>query len=105
VAYDIADPRRLGRIFRHLRKLAFHLQYSVFLANLTQADLKILIKDIQNIIDPREDDVRIYPLPTDPDWNWLGSSPLPEATIYMEGGASLLPGIRADTMLQEESHK
>ncbi len=91
VAYDIANPRRLGKVFRYLRKVGFHLQYSVFLANLTPAELKLLLTDLEAMIDPHEDDLRIYPLPRDPDWYWLGTPPLPEAMLYMDDGAPLLP--------------
>ena len=47
--------------------------------------------DIQGMIEPSEDDVRIYPMPRDPEWVWLGMAPLPEASLFMESGELLLP--------------
>lgn len=63
ISYDIADPRRLRRLHRALKRQAFALQYSVFHAELTEAGLKAVVETIERIIDARKDDVRIYPLP------------------------------------------
>ena len=63
ICYDIADPRRLGRLHRYLSKHAIPVQYSVFQARLTANQKTTLCEDIANLIDPRYDDVRIYHLP------------------------------------------
>ncbi len=78
VAYDISDPKRLIQVHRYLKKLGIPLQYSVFLLYITPLQKKQLVFRLTRLIDPREDDVRIYPLPRNPDWQWWGRS------IFME---------------------
>jgi CRISPR-associated protein Cas2 len=65
VCYDIAHPKRLGRVFRYLKMRGVHLQYSVFLCSLTWPELQGLKAELARRIDPEEDDVRIYPLPSE----------------------------------------
>jgi len=64
VCYDIADEKRLSRVFRLMKGRGLHIQYSVFLCKLTWPEL-IDLKDMINLlINKEEDDVRIYPLPS-----------------------------------------
>ncbi|MFV0476262.1 MAG: CRISPR-associated endonuclease Cas2 [Parahaliea sp.] len=63
IAYDIASPRRLGKVHRYLKKCAVPIQYSVFLTRCTTGELKTVISDIEKLINPLEDDVRFYTLP------------------------------------------
>lgn len=65
VCYDIADDKRLARIYRLMKGKGLHLQYSVFYCILTPQQLKNLKNDIRKLIHPRYDDVRIYPLSRD----------------------------------------
>lgn len=66
IAYDIKDPKRLGQIFRLLKARSLTLQYSVFLqVNAGEKDRAEVEALIRNIISDQEDDIRIYPLPTD----------------------------------------
>ena len=61
ICYDIADPRRVQKMGRELDKLAIRIQYSVFYApSATQEMLFDIIETIDGIIEPEEDDVRIY---------------------------------------------
>jgi CRISPR-associated protein Cas2 len=60
VCYDIADPRRLRRIFRELRDVALPVQKSVFLAELTAADLTGLLERLAEGIDPAEDRLSVF---------------------------------------------
>ena len=41
-----------------------HLQYSVFYCSLTWPQLQELKKELRQLINSKEDDVRIYPLPS-----------------------------------------
>lgn len=84
VAYDISDSKRLTRIHRYLKGLGIPLQYSVFLLYLTPLQRKQVIFRLQRLIDPRADDVRIYPLPKNPDWQWWGRPILMEGMILGE---------------------
>lgn len=63
VCYDIADPKRLSRVFRFIKGKGLHLQYSVFLCRLTWTELLKLKEKMEGLIDKKTDDVRIYPLP------------------------------------------
>ncbi|BDY11969.1 CRISPR-associated endonuclease Cas2 [Hydrogenimonas cancrithermarum] len=61
ISYDISDSKRLGRLARRLEKLAIRIQYSVFYApSVTQDGLFDIMETINDIIEPEEDDVRIY---------------------------------------------
>ncbi|WP_447974741.1 CRISPR-associated endonuclease Cas2 [Nitrospira sp. Kam-Ns4a] len=64
VCYDIADPARLARVLRLMKGEGVHLQYSVFLCSLTWPELAALKESLAARIDPRVDDVRIYPVPS-----------------------------------------
>lgn len=64
VCYDIANEKRLRQVFKILSGIGTHMQYSVFFCRLTWQELTNLKKDLRDVIDEREDDIRIYPLPT-----------------------------------------
>lgn len=87
VTYDIADPRRLARLFKFLKKQGVPVQYSVFLVEASAAKMGNLIVQIAKIVDKDEDDVRAYRLP---ERTWkvtLGGSILPEGIMLGEGVA------------------
>lgn len=50
----------------------FPLQYSVFLIPATPSKLRTLLAELEAIIDPRLDDIRVYPLPATVDIVQLG---------------------------------
>lgn len=78
ISYDIADPRRLQRVHAFLKKHAMPVQYSVFLARMSERRLVSLLAEINQRIDPRSDDVRAYPLPAHCEAVTLGRLYLPE---------------------------
>lgn len=63
ICYDIADPRRLAQLHRHLKKWAAPIQYSVFLMTADERQLERHISEAAKLINPAEDDLRVYPLP------------------------------------------
>ena len=78
VTYDIANPRRLARVFKHLKKEGVPMQYSVFAVDGSNAKMGALMAHLGTLIDLREDDVRAYRLP-DNGWRAiLGAAMLPE---------------------------
>jgi CRISPR-associated protein Cas2 len=84
VCYDIADERRLTKVFRYLKERGIHLQYSVFLCSLTWPDLESLKADLSRDINESEDDVRIYPLPSGNPIETLGCGDLvPDGALVM----------------------
>lgn len=77
VTYDIADPRRLSRVFRYLKKQGVPVQYSVFLVESSAVQLNHVMAHIAKIIHPDADDVRAYRLPENGWQVTLGASILP----------------------------
>lgn len=65
VSYDITDEKRLVRLCSYMKERGIHLQYSVFYCVLDWEDLKMLKQEIREMINEKEDDVRIYPLTED----------------------------------------
>lgn len=88
ITYDISNPKRLGRIFRLLRKHATPVQYSVFYFEGTSIQLNQIITGLKSQINPKEDDVRAYQLPDQPSLDNLGRGSIPDGTLLI-GAASL----------------
>jgi len=63
VCYDIADRRRLRRVYRFLKGHGVPLQYSVFLCSFTWPELQTALSHLNQLIETAADDVRIDPLP------------------------------------------
>ena len=70
LAYDIADPRRLQRLHRAVRREGIALQRSVFLVQGTQSDIEALLDRLAILMNEREDDLRAYPVAA-PSALWL----------------------------------
>jgi CRISPR-associated protein Cas2 len=95
IAYDIADAKRLARVHRYMKRVAVPLQYSVFVTRLTERQLDKVMAALARLINPRQDDVRAYPVPASPEWRWLGAPALPEDVhLLIDPGidALLAPG-------------
>lgn len=80
LAYDIADPKRLARVHRTVRREGIPLQYSVFLLYHKAAELDALLDRLDRIIQPAADDIRVYPLPQRIDAEQYGRQWLPPET-------------------------
>lgn len=83
LAYDIADPRRLARVHRTVKQQGIPLQYSLFLIADTPSVLDGLLAELDDIIDPRADDVRVYTLPARLDATSLGRQSLPMGVMLV----------------------
>jgi CRISPR-associated protein Cas2 len=90
ISYDIADPKRLGRTHRILKKAGLPLQYSVFTVVMNRTRLERLLAAIERVIDPREDDVRCYALPAAINCKTLGRQLFPEDVMLFTGGIARL---------------
>ena len=77
VIYDMADPRRLARVFRQLKKEGVPLQHSVFAVEASNAKMGALMAHIATLIHAQEDDVRAYRLPVNGWRATLGHDLLP----------------------------
>ena len=71
IAYDIASPRRLLRVHRYMKSCAVPVQYSVFMTRGNESFLDKILDNLAKIIHPKEDDVRVYPVPENPEVIWL----------------------------------
>lgn len=83
VCYDIRDKRRLGRIHRCMTRWGLPLQYSVFYCQLTSKGRRQLEQQLRELMDERQDDIRIYGIKSYEDIQFAGRQPLPTGiTIY-----------------------
>ena len=57
VCYDIADDKRLRRVFKTMRGFGDHLQFSVFECQLTPGDLIRCREELRRIIHHGQDQV------------------------------------------------
>lgn len=62
VAYDIADPKRLRRVFKTMKGYGAHLQLSVFQCDLPEVDLVRMKAALTEVIHHKEDQVLIIDL-------------------------------------------
>ena len=62
ISYDIADDKRRTRVFELLLGNGDHVQYSVFLSDLSQRELIVLRDKLLEIINEREDQILIIDL-------------------------------------------
>ncbi|MCS6997546.1 MAG: CRISPR-associated endonuclease Cas2 [Casimicrobiaceae bacterium] len=87
ITYDIADPKRLARIGRIMRRVAVYLQHSVYLFEGPARDLDRLWSELEACIDPHRDDIRAYHL-TEHVQIWrFGRQGLPEGVTLSGSGS------------------
>ena len=82
IGYDISDEKRLQKIHKKMVKYATPIQYSIFLLDGTRKELQICIDDILTILNKKQDDLRVYPLPMNGKQWQLGKAVLPEGIIW-----------------------
>lgn len=90
ICYDIADPKRLGRLHRFIKSFAQPVQYSVFYFEGNSHQLSRSMKEISARINLKEDDVRAYPIPNPPQIDVLGRGGLPEGVLL---NSDMNPGL------------
>jgi CRISPR-associated protein Cas2 len=86
IAYDIASPKRLARVHRYLKGEAVPVQYSVFMTRTTLTRIHGIRHELERLIDPRADDVRIYSLPEQLQIDTAGQAALPEGMMLIATG-------------------
>ena len=82
IGYDICNQRRLTKAYRVSINHAVPIEYSIFVLNGTIHDARRCMKALERIIDPKEDDLRCYPLPSRGLQLRLGKASLPEGIIW-----------------------
>lgn len=75
LAYDIRDRRRLQRVHRTVAADALMLQRSLYLFRGSETRMRPWLDRVRERIDPRHDDLRLYPLPAKAQW-WHFGKPL-----------------------------
>lgn len=103
VAYDIADSRRLQRVHRYLKTEGIPVQYSVFLVQASPARVGQIRIKLATLVNPRRDDIRIYPIPVDLDLVSLGRSAWP-AGIQLLGPTTPFTNVFMSATVVEESY-
>lgn len=83
VSYDIRCPKRLRKVHKLCSQSAVRIQYSVFEAHVTHAELRQLKEKIRQLIDEAEDDVRIYGLHENYAIATLGPPPLLDGVQWL----------------------
>jgi CRISPR-associated protein Cas2 len=78
ICYDIANPKRLGRVHRRTVKRALFVQYSVYYLQGEKESLMELLGELEKIIHPTEDDIRAYKVESLKGAVQLGRSWLPD---------------------------
>ena len=86
IAYDIADPKRLSRVHRILKKEGLPVQYSVFTVVRKRPSLLRLLENIESRIKLAEDDVRCYRLPENYESIGLGKQYFPRDVMLFTAG-------------------
>ena len=59
VAYDIAHPKRLRKVFKKMQGYGTHLQYSVFTCELSPVEKARMVADLHRLIHHEEDRILI----------------------------------------------
>ncbi|MGD0960334.1 MAG: CRISPR-associated endonuclease Cas2 [Methylomonas sp.] len=88
ISYDIANPRRLSRVHRVLKKAGLPMQYSVFTVVIKRKPLLRLLDRLEVLIDRRADDIRCYRLPEKRDVSALGRQYFPPDVLLFTGGVN-----------------
>lgn len=60
--YDIANPKRLGRVHRIMKKHGLAAQRSLFFVHGTEKRMERLLSELGKVIRSKEDDIRAYPV-------------------------------------------
>lgn len=78
IGYDIANPKRLAKVYRRMCAHATPLEYSVFLLVGGERAKESCLAEVEKLINRKEDDVRCYPLPARGYQTRIGRASLPE---------------------------
>ena len=90
LAYDIANPKRLSRVHRVLKRQGLPVQYSVFTLVMKRKSLLRLLATLDALINPVKDDIRCYRLPIDVNVITLGRQLFPGDVWLFSNGVNVL---------------
>lgn len=83
ICYDIASPKRLGKVHRRILRHAIFVQYSVYYLKGNKKALDAALEDIRDVLDEQQDDVRAYTVAPPDDAVQLGNSWLPDDVLLL----------------------
>ena len=92
VAYDVCDRRRLIRVHRRMCEHAVAIEYSVFWLTGSPADRLRCVQQVLPLLDPSQDDLRMYAVPARGFRQRIGAAALPEGIVW----SALPPASRWD---------
>ncbi len=84
VACDIANPTRLAKIHRLLKKEGLAVQKSVFFVSGKESDINRLLDNLAIVMNKKVDDIRAYPV-THPKEVWTTGGPLEMFPLIQPG--------------------
>jgi len=87
VCYDIADPKRLGKIHRRLKQQGIAAQKSVFFIQRDEKAMTLLLNELAKETKANRDDIRAYPVER-PDKVWTTGGILETYPLVMPGRKS-----------------
>ena len=82
IGYDISDEKRLQKIYKRMTEFATPIQYSVFLFEGNLAHLQKGLNKVLDILNKKEDDLRVYPLPAKGNQWQIGKLILPKGIVW-----------------------
>jgi CRISPR-associated endonuclease Cas2 len=82
IGYDIKDPKRLQQVHRVLKNYAMPIEYSIFLLDGDKRAAQRCMQALLPLIDPKQDDLRCYPLPLRGWQARLGIGAMPEGIFW-----------------------
>lgn len=62
ICYDVANPRRLRRVFQEVKDVALPVQKSVFVAQLSATEIERLMVRLAECLDIGEDRLQVFAL-------------------------------------------
>lgn len=83
ICYDIANPKRLGKVHRCAVKHALFVQYSIYYLEGNKVKLQAMLDELQMLIKQDEDDIRAYTITPLKEAIQLGQSWLPDDLVLV----------------------
>ena len=81
ICYDIRHPKRLNKVHKIVSQKAISVQLSVYTANLNEIELNEIIEALNNVINVKEDDIRIYPIRAIKSEHFIGVNRMPNLIV------------------------
>lgn len=84
VTYDIADDKRLRKVFKKMNGYGEHLQYSVFQCELSDKERALMIAELNPLINHREDQILVFSLGPAESYNASATLAIGRPYVFVE---------------------